>query len=70
MMLRGDEQIRRNGQPPLIGAQPQNTMPVAANIPMGGNGSSAFAADLSDMQHSAEGKGDMQVVNEEGKGDL
>lgn len=64
----GDEQIRRNGQPPLIGSQNDNTMPVAANI--GGGGNSAYAADNSDMQRTADGKVDLQVVNEEGKGDL
>ena len=68
ILRNGDEQIRRDGQPPLIGAQDQNTMPVAANI--GGGGSSAYAADNSDMQRTADGKGDLQVVNEEGKGDL
>ncbi|WP_196504350.1 DUF882 domain-containing protein [Aestuariivirga litoralis] len=71
LMLRGDAQIRRDGQPPIIGAQPQDSMPVAATLdPIGGFGSQAFAADLSDTQRSAEGKGDIQAVNEEDKGDM
>ena len=67
LFLRDDASVRRDGQPPLIGTLDQDALPKAANI--GGGGTAAFAADLNDVQHSAEGKGDL-VVNEADKVDL
>jgi hypothetical protein len=69
LMLRGDAAIRRDGQPPLIGTREPNAMPQPANIASLGGGSSAYAADLSEEQHTADGKGDL-TVNEDGKSDL
>jgi uncharacterized protein YcbK (DUF882 family) len=68
LFLQNDAAIRRDGQPPLIGSLDQDAMPKAANIGTG-NGASAFAADLNQAQHTAEGKGDL-TVNEEDKVDL
>jgi len=68
LFLQNDAAIRRDGQPPLIGSLDQDSLPKAANI-SGGNGISAFAADLNQGQHTADGKGDL-TVNEEDKGDL
>ena len=69
LFLRDEAAVRRDGQPPLIGTLDQDALPKAAIINNVGGGSSAFAADLSDVQHSAEGKGDL-VSNEEDKVDL
>ena len=69
LFLRDEAAVRRDGQPPLIGTLDQDALPKAAIINGTGGGSSAFAADLSDIQHTAEGKGDL-VVNEEDKVDL
>jgi uncharacterized protein YcbK (DUF882 family) len=66
MFLQGDAAIRRDGKPPLIGTQDQDSLPKAANI--GGGGSSAFAADV-DQQQIATGKEDL-ASNDSGKGDL
>ena len=69
LFLRDEAAVRRDGQPPLIGTLDQDALPKAAVIDNVGGGSSAYAADLSDVQHSAEGKGDL-VSNEEDKVDL
>ena len=69
LFLRDEAAVRRDGQPPLIGTLDQDALPKAAMINNVGGGSSAYAADLSDVQHSAEGKGDL-VSNEEDKVDL
>ncbi len=69
LFLRNEAAVRRDGQPPLIGTLDQDALPKAASINNVGGGSSAYAADLSDVQHSAEGKGDL-VSNEEDKVDL
>ena len=69
LFLRDEAAVRRDGQPPLIGTLDQDALPKAAMINNVGGGSSAFAADLSDVQHAAEGKGDL-VSNEEDKVDL
>jgi hypothetical protein len=66
MFLQVDAVIRRDGKPPLIGTQDQDSLPMAANI--GGGGSSAFAADV-DQQQIATGKEDL-ATNDSGKGDL
>jgi len=68
LFLQGDATIRRDGQPPLIGSLDPDSLPKAANIG-GGDGSSAYAADISQPQQTAEGKGDL-TVNEADKGDL
>ncbi len=69
LFLRNEAAVRRDGQPPLIGTLDQDALPKAANINNVGGGSSAYAADLSSVQHSAEGKEDL-VSNEEDKVDL
>lgn len=69
LFLRDDAAVRRDGQPPLIGTLDQDALPRAAILNNVGGGSSAFAADLSEVQHSAEGKGD-PLSNEEDKVDL
>ena len=69
LFLRDEAAVRRDGQPPLIGTLDQDALPKAAVINNVGGGSSAYAADLSDVQHAAEGKGDL-VSNEEDKVDL
>ena len=69
LFLRDDASVRLDGQPPLIGTLDQDALPKAAMINAVGGGSSAFAADLNDVQHTAEGKGDL-LVNEEDKVDL
>ena len=66
LFLQADASIRRDGQPPLIGTQDQDSLPKAANI--GGDSSSAYAAEI-DTQQVAAGKEDLSV-NESGKGDL
>jgi uncharacterized protein YcbK (DUF882 family) len=61
--LDGQSAIRRNGTPTLIGTVEQSQLALAAEL-------SAEAADPTGVQTSAEGKGDLLVVNSDGKGDL
>ena len=63
LLLQGDAAIRRDGQPSLIGSNVDDRLPVAANL-------DELASAKSLTQQSAEGKGDLQIVNREGKGDL
>ena len=62
-MLNGDAVIRRNGSPAVIGEAEASTLPIAAALETDGN-------DRAGSQSSAEGKGDLLVVNREGKGNL
>ena len=61
--LDGQSAIRRNGTPALIGTVEQSQLALASEL-------SAEAADTTGVQTSAEGKGDLLVVNSDGKGDL
>ena len=63
LMLNGDAVIRRNGSPAVIGEAEATTLPIAATLETDGN-------DRAGSQSSAEGKGDLLVVNREGKGNL
>ncbi len=71
LFLQGDAAIRRDGKPPMIGAQDPDSLPKAANI--GGDSSVAYAAGI-DQQQIATGKEDLtanvMASNESGKGDL
>ena len=69
LFLQKDATIRRDGKPPVIGTADQDSLPKQANINVGGGGINAYADDLSQTQHAAEGKGDL-TVNEKDKGDL
>ncbi len=62
LFLNGEAAIRRDGAPSLIGASGESSLPKAAVL--GEEGVS------SGTQTSAEGKGDLLVVNREGKGNL
>ncbi len=63
LFLQGDAAIRRDGKPALIGSTADDTLPVAADADQ-------VASLESQGQHAADGKGDLLVVNTEGKGDL
>ena len=62
LFLNGEAAIRRDGAPTLIGTSDESSLPKAAIL--GEEGIS------SGTQTSAEGKGDLLVVNREGKGNL
>ena len=62
LFLNGEAAIRRDGAPTLIGSSDESSLPKAAVL--GEEGIS------SGTQTSAEGKGDLLVVNREGKGNL
>ncbi len=62
LFLNGEAAIRRDGAPALIGTSDESSLPKAAVL--GEEGVS------SGTQTSAEGKGDLLVVNREGKGNL
>ncbi len=62
LFLNGDAAIRRDGAPALIGTTDEAPLPKAASL--GDEGV------YSGTQTSAEGKGDLLVVNREGKGNL
>ena len=62
LFLNGDAAIRRDGAPTLIGSTENSSLPVAAVL--GAEGVT------SGTQTTAEGKGDLLVVNREGKGNL
>ena len=63
LFLNGDAAIRRDGAPPVIGATGDSTLPMAATLNEDGN-------DVASADGNSEGKGDLLVVNREGKGDL
>jgi uncharacterized protein YcbK (DUF882 family) len=63
LFLQGDAAVRRDGAPSVIGANGDDSLPVAANLDQ------PITIGL-ETQESAEGKGDLLVVNREGKGDL
>ncbi|MDE2384533.1 MAG: DUF882 domain-containing protein [Alphaproteobacteria bacterium] len=65
LFLQNDAAIRRDGQPPLIGAVDQDALPKAAKL----DGTVATGAMDQEPQHAAEGKGDL-MVNEQDKVDL
>jgi uncharacterized protein YcbK (DUF882 family) len=62
LFLNGEAAIRRDGAPAIIGATQGSSLPMAASL----------TADGSDIttQTPADGKGDLLVVNREGKGAL
>jgi uncharacterized protein YcbK (DUF882 family) len=62
LFLNGEAAIRRDGAPTLIGTSDESSLPRAATL--GAEGIT------SGTQTSAEGKGDLLVVNREGKGNL
>lgn len=62
LFLNGEAAIRRDGTPAMIGTNDESSLPKAAIL--GDEGIS------SGTQTSAEGKGDLLVVNREGKGNL
>ncbi len=61
MALRSQEEnIRRDGQPALLGAVDQDVMPKAATLAQALRGSGAYAATMAEeQQRSADGKGDL-----------
>ena len=61
--LDGQSAKRRNSTPTLIGTVEQSQLALATEL-------NAEAADTTGVQTSAEGKGDLLVVNSDGKGDL
>ena len=62
LFLNGEAAIRRDGAPTLIGSSDESSLPKAAILGEEGV--------TSGTQTSAEGKGDLLVVNREGKGNL
>ncbi len=63
LFLNGDAAIRRDGAPSVIGAAGDSTLPMAATL--NEDGSNIATADA-----NTEGKGDLLIVNRDGKGDL
>ena len=55
--------IRRDGAPTLIDVADETSLPVAFKVKLEN-------ADTLAGEQSAEGKGDLLIVNREGKGDL
>ncbi len=63
LFLNGDAAIRRDGAPSVIGSSEDSPLPMAAQL-------SADGSDMAGTQTISEGKGDLLVVNREGKGSL
>jgi uncharacterized protein YcbK (DUF882 family) len=63
LLLNGEATLRRDGAPTLIGTKNDTTLPVAAKL-------SAESDTSANAQAPANGKGDLLVVNREGKGNL
>lgn len=63
LFLNGDAAIRRDGAPSVIGSTEDSTLPMAAQLNVDGS-------DTAGTQTLSEGKGDLLVVNREGKGSL
>jgi uncharacterized protein YcbK (DUF882 family) len=63
LFLNGEAAIRRDGAPTMIGAAGSSSLPMAATL-------NADGSDIAGSQTNADGKGDLLVVNREGKGAL
>jgi uncharacterized protein YcbK (DUF882 family) len=63
LSLNAEAAIRRDGAPSIIGNQNDSALPLAASL-------ADEATDDASSQQAASGKGDLLVVNREGKGSL
>ena len=63
LYLNADAAIRRDGTPSMIGDNSDSPLPIKADL-------AADASDVWTNQQPADGKGDLLVVNREGKGSL
>ena len=63
LSLNPEATIRRDGAPSLIGTVTQSPLPTQVSL-------AAESTDDLTNQQTAEGKGDLLVVNREGKGNL
>jgi uncharacterized protein YcbK (DUF882 family) len=63
LFLNGEAAIRRDGAPAVIGAAQDSSLPMAASL-------NADGTDIAGSQTTAEGKGDLLIVNRDGKGGL
>ncbi len=63
LFLNGDAAIRRDGAPSVIGATADSTLPMAATLDEDGS-------NIANADANSDGKGDLIIVNRDGKGDL